>query len=90
MIVKVLEDEFFPSDLIVLKSTDAQGGLYIETKNLDGETNLKAKSVQRKMNERTKLYKSESQWQDFKGEITCELPNNAIYKFEGFIEVEDN
>lgn len=45
MIVKVLEDEFFPSDLIVLKSSDPQGGLYIETKNLDGETNLKAKAV---------------------------------------------
>ena len=45
MIVKVKEDEFFPADMIVLKSFDSKGGLYVETKNLDGETNLKSKSV---------------------------------------------
>ena len=45
MLLKVKEDEFFPADMIVLKSSDSAGGLYIETKNLDGETNLKAKAV---------------------------------------------
>lgn len=54
MLVKVMEDEFFPADLIVLKSSDEAGGLYVETKNLDGETNLKAKSVQRAINDNTK------------------------------------
>lgn len=49
MLIRVNEDEFFPADLIVLKSSDAKGGLFVETKNLDGETNLKAKSVHRLM-----------------------------------------
>lgn len=53
MLVKVLDDQFFPADLIVLKTTDPQGGLYIETKNLDGETNLKSKKVQRAINKVT-------------------------------------
>ena len=47
MLIKVMEDEFFPADLVVLKSSDKGGGLYVETKNLDGETNLKTKAVNR-------------------------------------------
>lgn len=52
MIVKVLEDEFIPADMIVLNSSDPKGGLYVETKNLDGETNLKAKNVAKPINEK--------------------------------------
>jgi len=40
-IVKVVEDGFFPADLILLNSPGPKGTLYVETKNLDGETNLK-------------------------------------------------
>lgn len=84
----MLEDEFFPADLIVLKSSDTMGGLFIETKNLDGETNLKTKNVQRIINNMTnkETYATESGWSKLNGNITCELPNNAIYKFEGFLE----
>ena len=44
-VVKVKENEFFPADLIILSSTEPDGMFYVETKNLDGETNLKLKSV---------------------------------------------
>ena len=43
MIVKIQQDEFFPADLILLNSSAPKGIAYIETKNLDGETNLKHK-----------------------------------------------
>jgi len=42
-IVKVNMNEYFPSDLILLQSSNPSGIAYIETKNLDGETNLKCK-----------------------------------------------
>lgn len=42
-IVKVLEGEYFPSDLILMRSSDKHGGCYVETKSLDGETNLKTR-----------------------------------------------
>ncbi len=42
-VVKVLENEFFPADLVLLNSSGPKGICYIETKNLDGETNLKHK-----------------------------------------------
>lgn len=41
--MKVEQDQFFPSDLIVLKTSNPGGLCYVETKNLDGETNLKHK-----------------------------------------------
>ena len=44
-IVRVEEDQFFPADLILLNSPGPKGTLYVETKNLDGETNLKMKQV---------------------------------------------
>ena len=39
------ENSFFPADLLVLNSSEEEGVFYVETKNLDGETNLKIKSV---------------------------------------------
>lgn len=50
-LVKVSEDEAIPADLCLVKSSDAKGTLYIETKNLDGETNLKNKYVHKDINE---------------------------------------
>jgi len=49
-IVKVSEDEAIPADLCLLGSSDSKGTLYIETKNLDGETNLKNKYVHKDIN----------------------------------------
>ena len=49
MIVKILQDQFFPADLILLNSSAPKGMSFIETKNLDGETNLKHKQGQKEL-----------------------------------------
>lgn len=42
-VVKIVSDQYFPADLLLLKSSKPSGLCYVETKNLDGETNLKHK-----------------------------------------------
>ena len=42
-IVKITEDSFFPADILLLQTSLPKGIAYVETKNLDGETNLKHK-----------------------------------------------
>lgn len=43
--VKVEKDQYFPADLLLLSSTNDDGIAYVETMNLDGETNLKIKKA---------------------------------------------
>ena len=81
-IVKVECDQAIPADLLLLHSSEAKGSLYIETKNLDGETNLKNKQVHKDL-----VDKFQSQdLADVSLKVQCETPNKAIYKFEGKID----
>ncbi|XP_042008673.1 phospholipid-transporting ATPase 3-like isoform X2 [Salvia splendens] len=78
-IIRVNQDGFFPADLIFLASTNPDGVCYVETANLDGETNLKI----RKAPERTWDFVSPNKVSEFKGEVQCEQPNNSLYTFTG-------
>ena len=42
-VIKLSKNEYLPADLFIIKTSEPKGTCYIETKNLDGETNLKSK-----------------------------------------------
>ncbi|KAH6801981.1 aminophospholipid ATPase 3 [Perilla frutescens var. frutescens] len=83
-VIRVNQDGFFPADLIFLASTNPDGVCYVETANLDGETNLKI----RKALERTWDYVSPDKVSEFKGEVQCEQPNNSLYTFTGNLIID--
>jgi phospholipid-translocating ATPase len=39
--VRIYNDDQIPADVVILSTSDPDGACYVETKNLDGETNLK-------------------------------------------------
>lgn len=86
-IVKVHENEHFPCDLVILNSSLPKGICYVETKNLDGETNLKHKQADR---EATKLAENDyAVARNFSlAEIECEKENASIYSFTGMLKVK--
>ncbi|XVF11681.1 hypothetical protein REPUB_Repub08aG0048300 [Reevesia pubescens] len=82
-IVKVEKDEFFPADLILLSSSYEEAICYVETTNLDGETNLKLKQAL----EATSSLHEDSSFPNFKAVIRCEDPNANLYSFVGSLEL---
>jgi phospholipid-transporting ATPase len=74
-----------PADLVILASSDPKGVCYVETKNLDGETNLKVKQANKELQS---IFSNDKALNSIDGMITCEKPNNAIYKFEGMMELK--
>jgi len=83
-IVKVLNGQPFPADLILLSSSEPQSLCYVETAMLDGETNLKLKQAI----EKTTHLQSEKDLQNFKPYFECDLPNTNLYEFNGSIQLE--
>ena len=89
-IVRVVRDQSFPCDMVLLSSSLEDAVCYVETKNLDGETNLKIKrgvegiknlsggdgaGTMKEMTGGTATY------------VECEHPNNSLYTFTGNLDV---
>jgi phospholipid-translocating ATPase len=83
-VVKVEKDTFFPADLLMLSSVYPDGICYVETMNLDGETNLKLK----KSLERTIDLDEDAEFSRFRGTVNCEDPNSSLYTFVGNITLD--
>eukprot|EP01147_Barroeca_monosierra_P001443 gene1443-4603_t len=79
-VVKVLDGEEFPCDLILLNSSHPSHDCYITTANLDGETTLKIRYCPHILHDHTS--------KDLvKGQIKahCSKPDPHLYDFEGVL-----
>ncbi|KAL7590086.1 hypothetical protein Lser_V15G37034 [Lactuca serriola] len=84
-VVKVEKDEFFPADLLLISSSYEDAVCYVETMNLDGETNLKLKQSL----DATSMINDDSNINSFKATVKCEDPNASLYTFVGTMEFQE-
>ena len=78
-------DQFIAADLLLLSSSNPNGLCYIETAELDGESNLKSRQSEEATNE---MGEDEVALSQFNGHIICEPPNSNLSRFEGTMEWE--
>lgn len=91
-VIKVYKDEYFPADLVLVYSSNKNGVAYVETKNLDGETNLKYKESVKNSYRLLKNFKTEYEKENVIkktfGVLQCDKPNAHMYDFEGIYYYE--
>ncbi|KAM9373311.1 phospholipid-transporting ATPase VB [Phaethornis superciliosus] len=75
-------NETIPADILLLYSSDQNGICHLETANLDGETNLKQRQVVMGFSNQNTLFEPEL----FQNTIVCEMPNNDLNKFKGYMK----
>ena len=84
-ILVISENESIPADCVVLYSSNPNGICYMQTTNIDGETNLKMRnSVSFIQEELEKCHSKEEKIQmvsDMELEVECPTPNSHIYQF---------
>uniref|UniRef100_A0A3Q3MLQ5 Phospholipid-transporting ATPase n=1 Tax=Mastacembelus armatus TaxID=205130 RepID=A0A3Q3MLQ5_9TELE len=83
-IVRAANGDHLPADLVILSSSEPQGMCYIETSNLDGETNLKI----RQGLQMTADIKEIDSLMRLSGRMECESPNRHLYEFVGNIRLD--
>ncbi len=75
-VLKIEKNQYFPADMVLLNSSANKGICYVETKNLDGETNLKHKSSHKEVLHHCK---SDEEALSLDAQISCEKPSDKIY-----------
>ncbi|XP_076877503.1 putative phospholipid-transporting ATPase IA isoform X2 [Brachyhypopomus gauderio] len=83
-VVKLNDKDYVPADVVLLSSSEPQGMCYIETSNLDGETNLKI----RQGLQITAEIKDIDNLMRISGRMECESPNRHLYEFVGNIRLD--
>ncbi|XP_011622669.1 phospholipid-transporting ATPase 1 [Amborella trichopoda] len=79
-ILKIHADETIPCDMVLLRSSDPSGIAYVQTMNLDGESNLKTRYA------RQETASTDYESEHVTGLIRCEQPNRNIYEFTANME----
>ncbi|KAJ7100830.1 hypothetical protein B0H15DRAFT_462680 [Mycena belliarum] len=85
-IVLLRDNEQVPADIVVLATSDPDGNCYLETKNLDGETNLK---LRKSLPATRGMSCSEEEVQRARFVLDSEPPSQNLYLYHGVLRYRD-
>jgi phospholipid-translocating ATPase len=83
-VILLRENEQVPADLVLLNSSDPDGNAFVETKNLDGETNLKVKKCVKS----TMSIQTEEDVEHARFVIDSEPPHANLYSYSALLKYE--
>ena len=79
--VRIYNDDPIPADVVILSTSDPDGACYVETKNLDGETNLKVRQALHS----GRSIKHAKQCEQAEFYIESEPPHANLYQYSGAV-----
>lgn len=82
-LIRLKSEQYSPADIVILSSSDRRGYCYIETKNLDGETNLKHKRAHKDILSRFNDLSTYTPTHHNSVALEYEKPNPYLYQFNG-------
>lgn len=83
-IIRLIENEQVPADILLLSCNNSEGVVYIETSLLNGETNLNKKYCVNETRNETSIYAISN----IRGRIVCEKPNSNMESFNGSLKLD--
>lgn len=85
--VMIKDNESFPADILICATSDDENVAFVETKNLDGETNLKSRNAIPALTHLRTAAACADVANSFR--VNCDRPENNMYRINGTVAVQD-
>ena len=82
-IVKIMDNESIPADILICATSEDENVAFVETKNLDGETNLKSRTACPSLTHLRKAQSVANPENAF--HVECGQPDTNLYKLEATV-----
>ncbi|KXN91421.1 Phospholipid-transporting ATPase DNF1 [Leucoagaricus sp. SymC.cos] len=84
--VKIMDDEPIPADILICSTSEDENVAYVETKGLDGETNLKSRHAVAALTRIRSAADCASPHNSFR--VDCDKPDTNMYKLNAAVRVD--
>ncbi|KAF9469387.1 phospholipid-translocating ATPase [Collybia nuda] len=85
--VKIMDNEPFPADILICATSEDEDVAFVETKNLDGETNLKSRHAVPALSHLRDAAACEAHKNSFR--INCDRPDTDMYRLNANVVIDN-